>query len=507
MPRPTSLFLSLLFLALTTLSSALPSQPSSSSASLSRPIVSLLAERGIGEEAERKLWRRQLANSALSGLSWTLVDPTTTASTSQAMESSTRTSETSSASRNDETASSSSNPPTSTSIIPTSSSTTTSTRSSSSTVSSASTTTPVALKSRSIASRSSLSSSVSHSASSAVNAAGSAKVNAVQDSNIFNPSNKLFAVGIVVILASIVISIFIIIFIIKRISHSSRFIDPLDYPEKYPHHHSGSQTHIPTTAQPPSPSASIDSYDSLEKQPLPLTASELAQIKRHEFGATVAAGGLDGGGPIARSIVSRPPLASLPSTPLPPRNPPFTNLKPLPTNPRTRAPPPAPLHLSSNFSAPTFDRLARPPRAEKPLPPSFTSSSSTSSQRPSYISTLPLSPTLKAPTTTAKREYFSHPTEPPRSFSTTPPSSRSSSSNLTSLPARSNQFPQPPPRSTNVVPKFDPSPRNCSTIPRISAVPGQIVKHLPPAPARGNEYSVKKGRESPLRGEAFRRAG
>jgi len=200
MHRPTSLFLSLLFLALISISSALPSQPSSPS--LLRPRVSLSAERGIGEEAERRLWRRQLANSALSGLSWTLVDPTTTASTSQAMESSTRTSETSSASRNDETASSSSNPPTSTSIIPTSSSTTTSTRSSSSTVSSASTTTPVALKSRSIASRSSLSSSVSHSASSAVNAAGSAKVNAFQDSNIFNPSNKLFAVGIVVILAS-----------------------------------------------------------------------------------------------------------------------------------------------------------------------------------------------------------------------------------------------------------------------------------------------------------------
>ncbi|GAA5907241.1 uncharacterized protein JCM6883_006190 [Sporobolomyces salmoneus] len=382
---------------------------------------------GIGEEAERRLWRRQLASS-VNGINWTMVGgstssdnarPTSSDSESSTTEASSTSTEESTSSSSTESSPSSSVPLTSSSVSTTSSPTTRS-------------------SSTSDRSRSSLVSSHSSALSAASHPSSTPKLKQEAQSsggNIFTPSNKLFAVGVIVIIAIIVLAIFIFIFIIQRILHSSRFIDPLDYPEGLPPQYSStviSKRYRSDSNDPAqlSPISSMESYDSLEKGGMESTTT------RNEFAS------FNGGGATVqnRGFLNPPPSAALPPLPRPSRTATLSRtpapapvtpagrtptIRAVPTpkpsssssaTPRTpfshshhRAPPPSarPQEVpTSSFSAPAFDSLTqtrrtppqitRPRPAEKPLPPTSSSSSSTaaagSRDRPSYVSTLPLAP-------------------------------------------------------------------------------------------------------------------
>ncbi|GAA6024266.1 hypothetical protein JCM11491_006381 [Sporobolomyces phaffii] len=429
-----------------------------------RPSNSDINERAIGEEAERQLWRRQLANS-VNGMSWTLVE---TGSTSSAPEPTTIATSSLEASM----ASTSLSSTVQTTSSDSSSSSTSSASSTTSTSSSTSSSSSSLLKTRPASSASPA--AATHSPVAAH------KVEQVSSGNIFSPSNKLFAVGIVVIIAIIVLAIFAFIFIVKRVLHSSRFIDPLDYPEGLPYdsekiskrYSRSSQVGMLDPVQ-LSPNSSMESYDSLEKGDL---HDELPS--RTDFALLASS---RRGGPIMDSIIRHPPTSALPALPLPPppsarAHPqppqPFTNLEPVSSlstgtpRVRTRAAPPAPLNLpSSSFSAPAFDSaaakhaapIARPPRVEKPLPPASASTTPSSRARPSYVSTLPLSPNSSSPS------------------------------------------------------RFTPAPIRASNAPRPHDGVGLSHARVVPAPVSSttryqpHKHSPPKGRESPLRDVAFLR--
>ena len=210
--------------------------------------------------------------------------------------------------------------------------------------------------------------------------------------------------------------------------------------------------------------------------------------------------------------MSPPPSAALPPLPRPPPSSiaattnqrqrpglPFSNLEPV-LAPR---PPPASSSSSSSFSAPAFDGATRRPattalpkplpRAEKRLPRTTTTqtlavtSSSAAAlrhdqrpsgdgqrrDRPSYVSTLPLSPDsrsrpFKTTTTTTQ------PTPPPPTKATT-----TTTTTTTTTPRGNLDRPKPKPK---------PSPASSASAPR-------------------HDYSPPKGRESPLRETAFKRQG
>ncbi|GAA5875143.1 hypothetical protein JCM16303_005023 [Sporobolomyces ruberrimus] len=447
---------------------------------------STLSQRGIGEEAERRLWRRQLASS-VNGMSWSLVETGSTTATSSATTTPTESSTISTT----EPASSSSS----------------SVASSSSTSSPASSTSASSSSSSPLKNRSSLSSTSSSGPSSSTAAIHSSlptpKIEAAQSGNIFSPSNKLFAVGIVVIIAIIVLSIFIFIFTIKRILHSKRFIDPLDYPEGEYHtavlskrYSSTSDDHRILDPVQLSPNSSMESYDSTEK----------GEIKSEMEFATYGSRGTN---PISRP----PPSSALPPLPLPPapvartQPLPFSNLQSLTPQPtprtRTRAPPPPALEIpSSSFSAPAFDNKVNSSTQNatsvlhRPRPV-VKSDNSPRNHRPSYISTLPLSPNSKTPVHRIPHPSSNTPPAPPSKTTPSrtmgqPPSTRPPTS---SIPH--DRYTSSAPRRSSFVPAPRPTPTSVSTS---SNRPG-VVSGTTRIATRHN-FSPPKGRESPLREEA-----
>ncbi|GAA5930460.1 uncharacterized protein JCM15063_004810 [Sporobolomyces koalae] len=328
-----------------------------------------LVEQGIGEAAERMMWRRQLAES-VSGINWSLVE-TGSVTSSGAVETTTPLPTTSSTSAI--TTSSSTTPATATSSVPASAASSTSSPAHGPSLLGSSSTT---VKSRSLIIDSSLSPSISSSAS-------TLKSELARTGNIFSPSNRLFAVGVVVIIAIIILAILIVIFAIKRVSHSSRFMDPLDYPEEY--HATAISKHYSRTSGPASPNSSIDSYDSLEKEDL------VGDMKRSKFG-----------GPRSH-LGNAPPNLALPPVP-PPSVPSIASTHRVHADSmqksaapvRSRAAPPAPLNLpTSSFSTPASSRTAERPHhmQANALPRSGDPRSAGS--KASYVSTVPLSPNSK----------------------------------------------------------------------------------------------------------------
>ncbi|GAA6060435.1 hypothetical protein JCM10212_000028 [Sporobolomyces blumeae] len=360
--RSPTLFISLLLAA--TLSSAVPHALSGN----------------VGEDLERRIWRRQLASST-NGMSWSLVETGST----------TILAATSASTPADPTSSSA--PTTSTEAESTASTTAESSSESSAatdstTASSSPSSSPLPSSSSRPASSASspLPSTPSHSSSSSASAAkASHEAEFVgSSSNIFSSSNKLFAVGIIVIIAIIVLSIFLLIFLIKRVMHRPRFIDPLDYPDNYNARDYDpdtlakrrySQFGQSGTINPAqlSPSSSTDSYDSDEKP--------------HNGGFYEN---------VVPAMTRGQPAPPCPPPPPPPSSSkPFSNLAPVDDAQTNHAGIGSRSRLAQ---PPTFGNLtpvpalAKPPRVEHPLPPS----SSAPRRKPSYVSTLPLAPSFTA---------------------------------------------------------------------------------------------------------------
>ncbi|GJN94543.1 hypothetical protein Rhopal_007626-T1 [Rhodotorula paludigena] len=66
------------------------------------------------------------------------------------------------------------------------------------------------------------------------NPSASAAASDSSEGSIFSPSNKLFGLGIAVIIAIVLVALLGVIYLIKRVRHLPRYADELDYPSGFP---------------------------------------------------------------------------------------------------------------------------------------------------------------------------------------------------------------------------------------------------------------------------------
>ncbi|GAA6034657.1 hypothetical protein JCM8097_001102 [Rhodosporidiobolus ruineniae] len=267
--------------------------------------------------------------------------------------------------------------------------------------------------------------------------------------SIFSPSNRLFGLGIVIIIAIIVLTLLASIYIIKRLSHLPRYADERDYPDGFPrtflddkalskrYSHQSQAGLLDGAAMPAGRWGEGDAKElpgavggeeefGAALGFLPRAREGQRQVE-HDVARPARGSSLVGPGlprastapPAPTSEAPRRPSlpAALKSVPLPP-------LPPVSSSASLSAPPPLQHHQQHQLQ----QQARRPP----PPPPNFSRPSSSASAGPNRLHRKPPPPPLK-----------------PESLTTT---TTTDNDRLTALPRGMRKHPHSPPRSRMATP-------------------------------------------------------